>query len=85
MDANSYDTIANEYRDSKQLDFRKYIEEYTLEQLLGGVTALNILDLACGEGIYTRKLKKRGGLPFWAWTYPLGWLNSHKKQKPKSL
>ena len=60
MDANSYDTIANEYRDSKQLDFRKYIEEYTLEQLLGDATALNILDLACGEGIYTRKLKKRG-------------------------
>ena len=60
MDSNSYDNIANEYRDSKQLDFRKYIEEYTLHQLLGEVTGLNILDLACGEGIYTRKLKKRG-------------------------
>ena len=60
MGSNSYDNIANEYRDSKQLDFRKYIEEYTLHQLLGEATGLNILDVACGEGIYTRKLKKRG-------------------------
>ncbi|MEZ4904957.1 MAG: class I SAM-dependent methyltransferase [Spirosomataceae bacterium] len=60
MDSNSYDQIANEYRDSKQLDFRKYIEEYTLFQLLGDVSSLHLLDLACGEGIYTRKLKKQG-------------------------
>jgi len=60
MDSNSYDNIANEYRDSKQLDFRKYIEEYTLIQLLGAVAGLSVLDLACGEGIYTRKMKKLG-------------------------
>ncbi|MFN8344803.1 MAG: class I SAM-dependent methyltransferase [Spirosomataceae bacterium] len=60
MESNSYDQIANEYRDSKQLDFRKYIEEYTLLQLAGDITDLRLLDLACGEGIYTRKLKKLG-------------------------
>lgn len=60
MDSNSYDQIANEYRDSKQLDFRKYIEEYTLLQLAGDIAGLHLLDLACGEGIYTRKLKKQG-------------------------
>lgn len=60
MESNSYDQIANEYRDSKQLDFRKYIEEYTLLQLAGDITGLHLLDLACGEGIYTRKLKKQG-------------------------
>jgi toxoflavin synthase len=60
MDSNSYDNIANEYRDSKQLDFRKYIEEYTLLELVGNTSGLRVLDLACGEGIYTRKLKKQG-------------------------
>lgn len=60
MDYNSYDAIAKEYRDSKQLPFRKYIEEYTLFQLAGDVAGLHLLDLACGEGIYTRKLKKAG-------------------------
>lgn len=60
MEYNSYDAIAKEYRDSKQLPFRKYIEEYTLFQLVGDVDGLHLLDLACGEGIYTRKLKKQG-------------------------
>ncbi|HEV7347036.1 class I SAM-dependent methyltransferase [Telluribacter sp.] len=60
MDANSYDRIAQEYRDSKQLDFRKQIEEYTLFKLAGDLTGLRVLDLACGEGIYSRKLKLKG-------------------------
>jgi ubiquinone/menaquinone biosynthesis C-methylase UbiE len=55
-----YDNIASLYKDSKQLDFRKYIEEYTLLKLVGDVKNKNLLDLACGEGIYTRKLKKLG-------------------------
>ncbi len=55
-----YDLIAKEYRDSKQLPFRKYIEEYTLFQLLGKVGGKNVLDLACGEGFYTRKIKDAG-------------------------
>lgn len=60
MDPNSYDRIAQEYRDSKQLDFRKQIEEYTLFKLAGDLTGLRVLDLACGEGIYSRKLKLKG-------------------------
>ncbi|AEI48721.1 class I SAM-dependent methyltransferase [Runella slithyformis] len=60
MEAGSYDQIAREYRDSKKLDFRKCIEEYTLLQLAGDISGLHLLDLACGEGIYTRKLKKQG-------------------------
>lgn len=60
MEARSYDQIAREYRDSKKLDFRKYIEEYMLLQLAGDISNLHLLDLACGEGIYTRKLKKQG-------------------------
>lgn len=60
MNDNSYDAIAEQYKNSKQLGFRKCIEEYTLLKIAGDVTDKNILDLACGEGIYTRKLKKLG-------------------------
>ncbi len=55
-----YDKIAEEYKTSKQLPFRKYIEEYTLVSLAGRVEGLSILDMACGEGIYARKLKRLG-------------------------
>ena len=55
-----YDAIAGAYKDSKQLSFRKYIEEYTLFETLGDIGGVKALDLACGEGFYTRKLKRAG-------------------------
>jgi SAM-dependent methyltransferase len=55
-----YDNIAAQYKDSKKLDFRKYVEEFTLLQLAGDVSGKHLLDLACGEGIYTRRLKTLG-------------------------
>ena len=55
-----YDAIAGAYKDSKQLSFRKYIEEYTLFETLGDISGVKALDLACGEGFYTRKLKRAG-------------------------
>ena len=57
---NEYDDIAEAYRDSKQLSFRKYLEEYSLFKMLGDVQGKRILDLACGEGFYTRKIKQAG-------------------------
>jgi len=60
MENNSYDNIANLYKDSKQLEFRKCVEEFTLLHIGGNMEGLSIIDLACGEGIYTRKLKKLG-------------------------
>jgi len=55
-----YDAIAGAYKESKQLSFRKYIEEYTLFYMLGDISGKKALDLACGEGFYTRKLKLAG-------------------------
>ena len=55
-----YDSIAEAYRDSKQLSFRKYLEEYSLFEMLGEVQGKSVLDLACGEGFYTRKIKQAG-------------------------
>ncbi len=55
-----YDPIANAYRDSKQLPFREFIERYTLFELLGDIRGDNVLDMACGDGFYTRLLKRAG-------------------------
>lgn len=55
-----YDQIAEEYKESKQLSFRKYVEEYTLFKISGDISNQSVLDLACGEGHYTRKLKSAG-------------------------
>jgi SAM-dependent methyltransferase len=55
-----YNVIAEKYKESKKLLFRKHIEEHTIFQVLGDVTGKSILDLACGEGVYARKMKQRG-------------------------
>lgn len=56
----TYDAIAEEYRDSKQLAFREHLERHTLFQLLGDLRGKTVLDMACGEGFYTRLLKRAG-------------------------
>ena len=56
----AYDTIAERYRDSKQLPFRYVVERYTLFQLLGDLRGRSVLDLACGEGFYTRQFRRAG-------------------------
>lgn len=60
MSEPAYDSIATEYKTSKQIPFRKCIEEYTLMNLAGDLSNESILDLACGEGIYARKYKAHG-------------------------
>jgi toxoflavin synthase len=55
-----YDAIAEEYRRSKSLPFRLHIEAYTLFRLIGDPAGRTVLDLACGEGIYTREARRRG-------------------------
>lgn len=55
-----YDAIADQYRRSKLTPWRRYIEEYTFFQTIGDVTGLSVLDLACGEGFYSRLVRLRG-------------------------
>jgi toxoflavin synthase len=56
----NYDNIAAEYQRAKQQPWRLHLEHYTLFKLLGDVTGKTVLDLACGEGFYTRFIKRRG-------------------------
>jgi SAM-dependent methyltransferase len=55
-----YNAIAADYKRAKQQPWRYYIERYTLLRLLGDLQGLAVLDLACGEGYYTRELRHRG-------------------------
>ncbi len=55
-----YDDIAKQYQKSKTLPFREYVEWYSYRKLLGNIAGKSLLDLACGEGFYTRRIKEHG-------------------------
>lgn len=59
-DAAPYDAIAVPYQRSRASAIRRYVEAYSFFGLLGDVEGLSILDLACGEGFYSRQLCRRG-------------------------
>jgi ubiquinone/menaquinone biosynthesis C-methylase UbiE len=56
-----YDAIAEQYQRAKSVEWRNAIEQYSLVQLWGEVAGRSVLDLACGDGHYTRLLKALGG------------------------
>lgn len=58
-----YDDIAAEYAASKQLPFRLVVEAPSLFRLAGDVTGKSLLDLACGDGTFSRALARRGAKP----------------------
>jgi toxoflavin synthase len=59
-----YDSISEQYKKNRdemeQLPFHNYFETYTLFNILGDPVGKSILDLACGNGNYTRKFKRKG-------------------------
>ncbi len=55
-----YDPIAEQYQRSKQQPWRTHIEAFTLFELVGDPTGKAVLDVACGEGFYTRMLRQKG-------------------------
>ncbi len=56
----NYDPIAEQYKRSKQQPWRTYIEAVTLMGLIGDLSEKSVIDIACGEGFYTRMLRQRG-------------------------
>ena len=58
----AYDAIAERYGASKWLLSRHFIERYTLFEVLGDLRGRPVLDLACGEGVYTRQFKREGAV-----------------------
>lgn len=55
-----YDPIAEQYKRSKQQPWRTFVECFTLMELIGDPRGMAVLDVACGEGFYTRMIAKRG-------------------------
>ena len=56
-----YDAVAEEYKRSKLAPWRICLERYSLLNLLGEVRGKSVLDLACGEGFYSRLIREQGG------------------------
>lgn len=55
-----YDRIGDRYSEAKQQPFRIHLEAYTLERLAGDVTGARVVDFACGDGFYSRRLMRAG-------------------------
>jgi SAM-dependent methyltransferase len=55
-----YDEIGDQYKRAKEQPWRTFVEAPSLLGLVGDLTGLSVLDLACGEGYYTRLLKRAG-------------------------
>jgi SAM-dependent methyltransferase len=55
-----HDPFAEHYRRSKDAPFRQHVEQYTLRKLTGPLQGERVLDLACGEGYYSRLLRAWG-------------------------
>ncbi|NNN36681.1 class I SAM-dependent methyltransferase [Streptomyces sp. S3(2020)] len=56
-----FDGLAEAYeRMATALPLREYVEAHTLFELLGGVEGKAVLDLGCGSGLYTRRLRGLG-------------------------
>jgi SAM-dependent methyltransferase len=55
-----YDAIGDRYSEAKTAPWRVHLEAYTLEQLAGDVSGARVLDLACGDGFYSRRLMRLG-------------------------
>jgi len=55
-----YDPIAEQYKRSKLQPWRAHVEAFTLMKLVGDLAGKAVVDVACGEGFYTRILRQRG-------------------------
>ena len=55
-----YNQLANQYKKSKEQPWRTRIELFSLMNLIGDLAGKKVIDVACGEGWLTRKLRQAG-------------------------
>jgi len=59
--ATDFDDLAEAYeRMASALPLREHVESHTLFALLGDLNGRAVLDLGCGSGLYTRRLRELG-------------------------
>ena len=56
----NYDFIAEQYKRAKLQPWRAHVESFTLLGVIGDLAGKTVVDLACGEGFYSRILRARG-------------------------
>jgi ubiquinone/menaquinone biosynthesis C-methylase UbiE len=56
----NYDLIADQYQRAKLHPWRAHLEAFTFFDVIGELAGKVVLDLACGEGFYTRQFRARG-------------------------
>jgi toxoflavin synthase len=55
-----YDLIAEQYKRSKQQPWRTHVEAFTLMTSIGDPAGKTVIDIACGDGFYSRMIRHRG-------------------------
>lgn len=78
-----YDPIAEQYQRSKQQPWRVHVEAFTLMALIGDPAGKRVLDLACGEGFYTRRLRQLGAASIVGVDLSEGMIELAQKQEAK--
>src|SRR5437868_13219266 len=76
-----YNPIAGQYKRSKQQPWRTYIESFSLMGLIGDPTGKSVLDVACGEGFYTRMIRQKGALKVTGVDLSQGMIELARKQE----
>ncbi len=56
----NYNDLSDTYDQTKLNPLRHYVDQFTLRQVLKDVREKSVLDLACGDGYYTRLVKTMG-------------------------
>ena len=56
----NYDFIAEQYKRAKLQPWRAHVEAFTLLGVIGDLAGKKVVDLACGEGFYSRILREHG-------------------------
>lgn len=78
-----YDPIAEQYQRSKQQPWRVHVEAFALLALIGDPAGKTVLDLACGEGFYTRRLRQLGAASVVGVDLSGGMIELARKQEAK--
>jgi len=55
-----YNLISELYKKAKEQPWRTAVETYSLMGLVGDLAGKSVVDVACGEGYFTRKLRRAG-------------------------